>query len=164
MASLQDFAAIACIGIGATVILDLWFLIQQRLGVRTLPFAYIGRWAGHLLRGRLAHAAIAQASPIPAERALGWLTHYAVGIAFAAMLVAIQGMGWARSPSLLPAVAVGIVTVAFPLFVMQPAMGAGVASSKTPTPVRNCLRSLANHAVFGLGLYFSAVVVSLFAQ
>jgi hypothetical protein len=164
MTSLQDLATIACIGIGATAILDLWFLVQQRLGVRTLSFAYIGRWAGHLLRGRFAHAAIAQAPPIPGELALGWLTHYAVGVAFAGVLVAIQGPGWARSPSLLPAVAVGIATVALPLLVMQPAMGAGVASSRTPTPVKNCLRSLANHTVFGLGLYLSAVVVALVAQ
>jgi hypothetical protein len=164
MTSLHDLATIACIGIGATATMDLWLLIQKRLGARALSFAYIGRWAGHLLRGRIAHAAIAQTSPIPGELAWGWLTHYAVGIAFAGALVAIEGLGWARSPSLLPAVAVGIGTVALPLFVMQPAMGAGVASSKTPTPVKNCVRSLANHTVFGLGLYFSAVVVALIAQ
>jgi hypothetical protein len=164
MASLHDLAAIAFIGIGATAIMDLWLSIQKRLGVRTLSFAYIGRWAGHLLRGRIAHAAIAQAPPIPGELAWGWLTHYAVGVTFAGVLVATQGLGWARSPSLLPAVAVGIGTVVLPLFVMQPAMGAGVASAKTPTPAKNCARSLVNHAVFGLGLYFSAVVVALIAQ
>jgi hypothetical protein len=54
--------------------------------------------------------------------------------------------------------------VALPLFVMQPAMGAGVASSGTPTPLKNCLRSLANHTVFGLGLYVSAVVITRFAH
>jgi Protein of unknown function (DUF2938) len=164
MASMQDLATIAGIGIGATAILDLWFLVQQRLGVRTLSFATIGRWAGHLLRGRFTHSAIAQAPPIPGELALGWITHYAVGIAFAALLVAIVGPGWLRSPSVLPAVAVGIATVALPLFVMQPAMGAGIASSKTPTPVKNCVRSLANHTVFGLGLYFSAIAVAFIAQ
>ena len=164
MTSLHDLATIAFIGIGATAIMDLWLFVQKRLGARTLSFAYIGRWAGHLLRGRFAHAAIAQAPPIPGELAWGWLTHYSVGVAFAGVLVAIQGLDWARSPSLLPAVAVGIGTVVLPLFVMQPAMGAGVASSRTPTPVKNCVRSLANHTVFGLGLYFSAVVVALIAQ
>ena len=164
MASLHDLATIVFIGIGATAIMDLWLFVQKRLGARTLSFAYIGRWAGHLLRGRFAHAAIAQAPPIPGELAWGWLTHYAVGVAFAGVLVAIQGLDWARSPSLLPAVAVGIGTVVLPLFVMQPAMGAGVASSRTPTPVKNCVRSLANHTVFGLGLYFSAAVVALIAQ
>jgi hypothetical protein len=164
MTSLHDLATIALIGVGATAILDLWFLVQQRLGARTMSFATIGRWAGHLLRGRFAHAAIAQAAPIPGELAWGWLTHYAVGVAFAGVLVGIEGLAWAHSPSLLPAVAVGIGTVVLPLFVMQPAMGAGFAASRTPTPLKNCVRSLVNHTVFGLGLYFSAVVVALIAQ
>ena len=116
------------------------------------------------MRGRFAHAAIAQAPPIPGELAWGWLTHYAVGVAFAGVLVGVQGLAWAHTPSLLPAVAVGMGTVALPLFVMQPAMGAGVASSRTPTPLKNCVRSLANHTVFGLGLYVSAVVVARFAH
>jgi hypothetical protein len=46
---------------------------------------------------------------------------------------------------------------------MQPAMGAGIASSRTPTPLKNSLRSLANHAVFGLGLYLSAATMARLA-
>ena len=88
------------------------------------------------------------------ELALGWLTHYAVGIAFAGLLVVMVGHGWVAAPSLLPAVALGIGTVVFPLFLMQPAMGQGVAASRTPAPLRNCLRSVLNHAVFGLGCSF----------
>jgi hypothetical protein len=164
MASLHDLTTIVLIGIGATALMDLWLAVQKRLGLRTLDMVLIGRWAGHLLRGRFVHAAIAKAQRIPGERAWGWLIHYAVGVAFAGLLVGIEGPGWAHSPSLLPAVAVGIATVALPLFVMQPAMGAGFASSKTPTPLKNCIRSLANHTVFGLGLYLSAVVIALIAQ
>jgi hypothetical protein len=51
----------------------------------------------------------------------------------------------------------GIVTVAVPFFVMQPSFGLGIASSKTPNPTQAMLRSLMNHAVFGLGLYLSAL-------
>jgi Protein of unknown function (DUF2938) len=164
MTSLHDLATIAFIGLGATAVMDLGLAVQKRLGMRTLDLATIGRWAGHLLRGRFAHAAIAQATPIAGERAWGWLIHYAVGVAFAGLLVAVQGPGWLRSPSLLPAVAVGVGTAVLPLFVMQPAMGAGFAASRTPTPLKNCARSLVNHAVFGLGLYFSAVIVARVAQ
>jgi len=42
---------------------------------------------------------------------------------------------------------------------MQPAMGAGFAASRTPAPMKNRIRSVANHAVFGLGLYLSAVIL-----
>lgn len=157
---LQDFARVALIGIGATAVMDAWLMFLKRMGVQTLNFAFIGRWVGHLFRGRFAHAAIGKAQPIRGELALGWATHYAVGIAFAGLLVGITGIGWTRSPSLLPAVLVGMGTVAAPLFVMQPAMGSGFAASKTPTPFRNCLRSVVNHTVFGLGLYLSAFIAA----
>lgn len=150
---------IIVIGIGATVVMDLWLMLLKRLGVKTLNMAFIGRWAGHLAQGRFAHASIGAAAPVPGEGALGWLVHYATGIAFAAALVAVAGPGWLAAPTLAPALLVGVATVGAPLFVMQPAMGLGVASSKTPAPIRNCLRSLANHAVFGFGLYLSALLV-----
>lgn len=161
---LQDIPLAMLIGIGATSVMDTWLLLLQRMGIPTLNFAFIGRWVGHLFRGRFAHAAIAKAAPIPGELAWGWLTHYAVGMAFATMLVGIQGSDWVRSPTLLPALAVGVGTVAAPLLVMQPAMGAGFAASRSATPLRNCLRSLVNHTVFGFGLYLSALAIALMSQ
>jgi hypothetical protein len=68
------------------------------------------------------------------ELAFGWVLHYATGLAFAALLVAIVGMHWTREPTLAPAIVVGLATVAAPWLLMQPAMGAGIASSKTPSP------------------------------
>ncbi|KRD50298.1 hypothetical protein ASE52_08790 [Acidovorax sp. Root275] len=158
---LQDIPLAMLIGIGATAIMDTWLLLLRRMGVPTLNFAFIGRWVGHLFRGQFAHAAIAKAAPIRGELAWGWLTHYAVGVAFATVLVGIQGAVWVHHPTLLPALAVGICTVAAPLLVMQPAMGAGFAASRTATPLRNCLRSLVNHTVFGFGLYLSALAIAL---
>lgn len=160
MTWLQDIFRITLIGIGATAVMDLWLMALRRMGVPTLNFAFIGRWVGHLFRGRWAHAAISKAEPIPGELAWGWFTHYAVGVAFATLLVLLQGAVWAMHPTPLPAVAVGMFTVLVPLLIVQPAMGAGLASSKTPTPLKNCLRSLANHTVFGVGLYLSAVLVA----
>jgi hypothetical protein len=60
------------------------------------------------------------------------MAHYTIGVTFAGLLLSIFGLQWARSPSLLPALAVGVVTVGAPLLVLQPAFGAGIASSKTP--------------------------------
>ena len=98
------------------------------------------------------------------ELAWGWLTHYAVGMAFSGVLLSLQGSAWVHSPTQLPALAVGMGTVAAPLLVMQPAMGSGFAASRTPTPLKNCLRSLASHTVFGLGLYLSALVIALISR
>lgn len=161
---LQEFPLAMLIGIGATAVMDAWLLLLKHLGVPTLNFAFIGRWVGHLFRGQFAHAAIAKAVPIRGELAWGWLTHYAVGVAFATVLVGLQGVDWVRSPTLLPALAVGVCTVAAPLLVMQPAMGSGFAASRTPTPLKNCLRSLANHTVFGFGLYLSALAIALISR
>ncbi|RZI87504.1 MAG: DUF2938 family protein, partial [Pseudomonas sp.] len=48
-----------------------------------------------------------------------------------------------------------------PLCILQPAMGAGWFASKTPAPLRNSLRSVATHLVFGSGLYATALLLSL---
>jgi hypothetical protein len=155
----EDLIRVVLIGLGATVVMDLWLLLLRLLHVPTLDFALVGRWVGHLARGRWKHAAIAKAVPVKGELAWGWLMHYASGVAFAGLLVLIQGIDWARSPTLLPALLVGTGTVLVPMLVMQPAMGAGIAAAKTPTPWRNRARSLMTHAVFGVGLYLAAVAV-----
>jgi hypothetical protein len=155
----QDLARIALVGIGATAVMDLWLALIGRLGVPTLNFAFIGRWAGHVLRGRWKHEAIAKSAPIPGEAALGWFVHYAVGVSFAGVMAGVAGIAWMRSPSLLPALVLGASTVVAPLFVMQPAMGAGFASSRTATPLKNCLRSFVNHTIFGGGLYLAAAAL-----
>lgn len=160
----QDLVRILLIGVVATAVMDVWLVFLKRMGVATLNFALIGRWVGHGLRGHIRHAAIAKAPPISGETALGWFMHYATGIAFAGLLVSFEGLQWAREPSLAPAVLVGMLTVVAPLFLMQPAMGAGFASSKTPTPVKNCIRSAVNHTVFGLGLYLAALVIAAILQ
>lgn len=160
MPTIQDIATIALIGTGATVLMDAWLFILARLGLPASNIQLIGRWVGHMGAGRFTHASIARSQPIAGERALGWLAHYAIGIAYAGALVGLVGLDWASHPTLLPAVLFGVATVAAPFFLMQPAMGAGFAASKTPTPIRNCLRSIANHAVFGAGLYLTAVAIA----
>ena len=153
----------ALVGVGATALMDLWLWLLSRLGVPTTGFAMVGRWVGHFGRGAFAHAAIARAAPIPLERGLGWATHYGVGVAYALLLVGLQGSGWLHRPTALPALLFGVLTVAAPWFVMQPAMGAGVMALKTPTPLSNGLRNLANHTVFGLGLYAAAAALATLA-
>jgi hypothetical protein len=108
----------------------------------------------------LRHEDIARATPVRGELLLGWLAHYSIGVAFAALLLAICGGQWARDPSLWPALALGVVTVAAPLFVLQPAMGAGVAFSRSATPIFNCAISVVTHAIYGVGLYLAASATS----
>jgi hypothetical protein len=144
-------------GVGATAVVDLWGLLRQRLLAVPAPnYGLVGRWIGHMPRGRFRHASIAAAEPIGHERAIGWTTHYLIGIAFAALLPAVWSGGWFRAPSLGPALLVGIVTVAAPFLLMQPGMGAGIAASRMPRPGTARLHSLVTHAIFGLGLFVAA--------
>lgn len=146
------FAALT--GAGATLTMDAWTLARARLlGVPSLDYRLVGRWLAWIPRGRLAHHPIMSSAPLPGERWIGWTAHYLIGIAFAAILLAIAGSGWSSQPTILPALIVGIGSVAAPFLVMQPAMGFGIAASRTPRPASARLRSLATHAVFGLGLY-----------
>jgi hypothetical protein len=153
------------IGTGATIILDLWSALLRRFGVAATNWGMVGRWIGHIPSGRLVHDDIARAAPIPGERLLGWTTHYVVGVVYAALLLAICGLHWARAPTLAPALIFGFATVFAPFFIMQPAMGAGVAASRTANPTAMRLKSLAAHAVFGLGLYaVAAALAALFPR
>jgi hypothetical protein len=145
------------IGVGATILLDLWNLFLERaFGIPSLKMSMLGRWFGHVVRGRLIHNNIAKAAAISGERTIGWCAHYAIGIVWAAVLLAIWGPAWAIHPTLWPAMIVGLVTLAAPFFLLQPGMGLGIASSKAPRPNINSLKSLASHTVYGLGLYASA--------
>jgi hypothetical protein len=150
--------SVALIGIGATLILDLWSLFLQTVFGAPFPdYIMVGRWIGHFPHGRFVHESVAKAPAVAGERLIGWTAHYGIGILYAALLVAFAGINWVSAPTVLPALIVGIVTVAAPFLIMQPAMGFGVASSRAPKPNVARFRSLAAHVVFGFGLYLSAV-------
>jgi hypothetical protein len=150
------------IGIGATIVMDLWAVVRKRVfGIASLDYRMLGRWIGNLPRGRFVHDSIGAASPVRGELIIGWCAHYAIGITFALLLLELWGPDWARHPTLLPALMVGVLTVVAPFFILQPAMGAGIAASRTPRPSTARLRSLLTHTVYGIGLYLSALLWSL---
>ena len=141
--------------------MDAWGIARTRLfGSPPANYGLVGRWLAYLPRGRFRHDPIAKSPPVRGELAIGWIAHYATGIAFAGVLLALWGAEWARQPSLAPALIVGIGSVAAPFLVMQPGMGAGIAASRTPRPNAARLQSLVTHAVFGLGLFLSASLVN----
>ncbi len=158
---MSNIVAVLCIGIGATLVIDVWTLMLKAMGFPTLNYAMVGRWVGHWREGRFAHAHIAKATPVKGEVALGWITHYITGIVFAAVLVGVYGEAWLHNPTLLPAIIVGVATVVMPWFVMQPAFGAGMAASRTPVPWASRLQSVATHAVLGVGMYVSAIASAM---
>lgn len=149
--ALDIFAHAFVIGVSATMGMDLWAAFLRRCcRVSSLDYALLGRWIGHFACGRFRHDSIAHAAPIRYERVIGWSGHYTIGVVFAAFLLACAGVEWVKRPTLVPALLVSTVTLVAPFFVMQPAMGAGVAASRTQRPNVARLRSVVTHTVYGL--------------
>lgn len=148
------------VGLGATVIMDLWNLFLGRVfGIPSLNLCFLGRWIRHMPSGTFWHSSIAHAQPKSLECAVGRGAHYLIGLTMGAVFVFFAG-DWLLAPTLLPAVAYGIGTVVMPFCVLQPALGLGVASARTKNPAAARLKSLATHSVFGIGLYLSAQALS----
>lgn len=158
--TLADLAHIALVGIGATLLIDIWGMTLKRaFGLSSLDYCMLGRWILHMPRGVFAHESINRAAPRRHECAAGWAAHYSIGIAFALLFVWVARDGWLARPTLLPALAFGVATVVVPFFSLQPAFGLGIAASKTPNPGVARVKSLMTHAVFGLGLFLWALVL-----
>jgi len=157
----HDLPGAIAVGIGATLVMDLWNLFLKRgFGIPSLDYCLLGRWLRHIPEGTLRHAGIATAPRRPFECAVGWIAHYTIGVVFALVFVALTSADWLARPTLLPALLYGIGTVVFPFFILQPSLGLGIAASRTPKPTQARLKSLATHTVFGIGLYVSALGVS----
>lgn len=151
------------IGIGATLTFDLWGLfLKYAFKVAPSNFCFVGRWVLYMPNGIFTHSNIGSMPPKKAECTVGWITHYSIGIVFAAMFIALTGKDWLQHPSLISAILFGVITILAPFFIMQPALGSGIAASKTSNPAQARLRSLMNHIVFGFGLYIFGSVVGLF--
>jgi hypothetical protein len=162
MSQLSEYLVCAVmIGTGATAVMDAWGIAGSWLfGLRPANYGLVGRWFAHMAHGRFHHESIAAAPPMPGERLMGWTAHYLTGIVFAALLLAIAGLDWARHPTIAPALIFGFASVLAPFLVMQPGMGLGLASGRTPDPAAARIRSLITHGVFGIGLYAAAWAAS----
>lgn len=157
----QLFLQGALLGLGATILFDLWgnFVVPLLPGQRRPSWAPVGRWFRHLGNGRVFHEDIGAAEPYANELSLGWAGHYAIGILYGIAFALIVGPGWLAAPRFLPAWIFGIATLGFGWFLLQPGMGAGVAAARTPNPAMARALGLAAHTVFGLGLYLTARVI-----
>lgn len=145
-------------GLLATVLLDLWALMLNRVaGIPAPDWAMVGRWVGHL-PSRVFHDSIRDAPAVASEHTLGWGFHYAVGVAYGVILALIMGPDWLAAPTLLPAWIFSILMLGFGWFLLQPGLGLGMAASKTPDPTKARMLGLIAHTVFGVGLWLGAVL------
>ncbi len=142
------------IGLIATIGMDIWAtFVKYVLRLPTADWAMVGRWFGHMPRGAFVHRPISESDPIPNELVIGWIGHYVTGVVYGLAYLYIVQILLSTGPSLNSALVFGLITLAAPWFVMQPAMGAGVFATKTPRPGLMRIINLSMHAVFGVSLY-----------
>jgi hypothetical protein len=157
----NDILGAIVIGLGATLVMDLWnSFLKRTFSIPSLSYCLLGRWLRHMPEGTIRHASIAAAPHKRHECTVGWIAHYTIGVVFALVFVGLTSGDWLARPTLLPALLYGIGTVVFPFFIMQPSFGLGIAASRTPNPAKARLKSLVTHSVFGVGLYVCALAVS----
>ena len=146
---------ILVIGVFATVIMDVWATFSNRvLKFPRTNWAMVGRWLGHLPKGKLVHNPIGSSSEIRYENIIGWFFHYFIGVVYAALYVAIVIWVFGNHTSLLTAWVFGILTIVSPWFILQPALGMGICAVKAPKPNMVRLQNFAIHSIFGIALYY----------
>ncbi|MEH2555172.1 hypothetical protein V1286_002701 [Bradyrhizobium algeriense] len=157
----NSYAALAIesivVGSIATLVADLWLrLLQAVVGIPPANWGLVGRWVAGFSRGAFVHRPITATPAVRGELAIGWTFHYAVGIAYAALyLVSLRSI-FGSEPSLLSAVAFGLIVLVAPWFVMQPALGLGFMAAHTPKPTAVRTLNISVHTWFGVGLYLGA--------
>lgn len=148
-------------GIGATLVMDSWSLCQKLiLQIPPLNYALVGRWILWLPQGKFRHHTILSASRIRGENLTGWVFHYLTGILFAIIPLLLNGRGWLHEPSFFTGLLAGLLTMAAPFFILQPALGFGIAASRTPHPWLARLLSLITHLAYGIGLYVITAIIA----
>ncbi|MDH5544434.1 MAG: DUF2938 domain-containing protein [Gammaproteobacteria bacterium] len=152
-------STVLVVGVVATITMDIWAVfLSKSFKLPTTNWAMVGRWLGHLPKGRFMHRPISSSSKINHELAVGWVFHYVVGLAYAFVyLIIVQD-----SPSLMSAITFGLATVSVPWLILQPGLGYGCFARLAPKPMVSRLISLSMHSVFGIGLYLGWVVKDAF--
>jgi hypothetical protein len=146
------------VGVVATVATDLWHLfLQVAAGLPPANWALVGRWAAGFPRGVFIHRPITATTRVRGELAIGWAFHYAIGIAYAAIYLALMTTALESSPTLVTAIAFAVALLVAPWFVMQPALGFGLMAARMPNAVAIRAINVTTHVAFGVGLYLSAL-------
>lgn len=151
------------LGIFATVAIDLWATFSNKvLGFPRTNWAMVGRWLGHIPKGKFIHNPVASSSPIQNELLVGWVFHYLVGIVYALLYITFVLALLDRVPTLLSAWIFGLLTIISPWFVMQPGLGLGICAIKAVQPNRVRLQNIIIHSIFGIVLYYAWIITNTF--
>lgn len=150
----------AAIGLGATIIFDLFVVVRQGWEQTHGFYCLVGRWVGSLQHIGFVHDDIRETAPVSSEPLLGWGAHALLGILYGIGFLFAFGPSAIYYPQLWQGLSFGLVTVLVPWVVFQPLFGWGVGMSKVPEPWKLRMKSVINHTVFGIGIWLSIKVLN----
>lgn len=143
-------------GIAGALLMDITETYAAKVGISSgVTVALVGRWFLGLLRGRLRHDNILDASPERHEVLAGWLFHFLVGGGVVALFYPLFFMATGVSlPSshLIGGIIFGLATSLLPWFVLLPSFGWGVLGLRGPKGTNALLASTISHIPYGLGV------------
>ena len=146
-------------GVLGTLLMDLLNHLASRSGlILRIDMRAIGRMSAGWARGHFFYREPGEMKQVGNELLIGYLTHYAIGLALAVPFVLGWGLLLGELVSPAWVLAYGILTTAASVFFVYPSMGLGVFGRKSPEGIRAPLSSLANHSFFVIGM---AVAVAL---
>ena len=147
-------------GVLGTIAMDLLNILFSRAGlILRIDITMIGRMSAGWSRGRFYYSHPGEMEPAANEQAIGYISHYLIGVCLAVPFV----VGWGAivegpvSPAWI--FAYGIATTVASVLVVYPLMGLGLFGRRSPEGIRGPLSSLANHIFFGAGMAASVVIV-----
>jgi hypothetical protein len=149
------------VGLVATAAIDIWAEFLNK--VWKLPvtnWGMVGRWFGHMPRGRFIHAPIKNADPIVGEKVIGWSAHYLIGVIYAAFFLLVVVPTFGGRPTLALGLGFGLSTIVFPWLVLQPGLGLGAFAHRAPKPNVIRLINISIHTIFGASLYLAWLLVN----
>lgn len=150
---------ILLVGVIATAASDLWQQIQKAVtGIPAGDWPVTGRWVVGFREGRIFDPEVAKRPAIPGEAVVGWSFHYVIGVIYGAVYLGFVYLVAHSQPNWVNGLVFGLVTLAAPFLFMKPAMGGGLFGLKAPNPSNGLFLSITTHAVFGLGLYWGALL------
>lgn len=147
------------IGILSTLIMDFnSLLIQNIFKIKSLNYAWLGRWLLSISDKKLIHQNIMQTPIKKYEKQLGWFLHYLIGILWVFIFLYICKQ-YNFDLNLKNSLIFSILTTLIPFLILQPLFGFGFFASKTPNQIMSLINSMIAHLSFGIGIYICLKII-----
>ena len=156
------FVAGLFVGIAATLTMDLLSDRARKFGITAgVDGRWVGRWYLGIAKGTFVHRDIAAYPEQTGEGRAALIGHYIIGVALA--IAYVFGARWLTLPpgSTIVAIGYGLATTVFPWFMVLPALGFGAFGLRGPDEMKLFRTSVLNHLFYGLGLWWTCLVLGL---